>query len=177
MHEGHSSRGKLKLQFLTKRRVASAIDKVVNFIKHDKAIKLVAIGDQSRSFNLPGASNGGPIKRIERRAVVRGRNEGFQVMLVNERCTSAKSWCCKGYQMQGMKDGNKGGVTYGIQVCQGCGKLWGRDHYASFNISDCVHAEVNGLVRPAHLFSRLPGPFPAAAAAAAHAAADDDDAV
>jgi hypothetical protein len=38
MHEGHSSRARLKLGFLTKRRVASAIDQVVNFIKHDKAI-------------------------------------------------------------------------------------------------------------------------------------------
>jgi hypothetical protein len=95
MHEAHSTRGKLKLAFLTKRRVASAIDKVVNFIRHDKTIELVAIGDQARTFGLRGASNGAPIVKIERRAVVRGRNEGYQVLFVDEHSTSCTSWCCR----------------------------------------------------------------------------------
>jgi hypothetical protein len=167
MHDGHSSRGKLKLGFLTKRRVASAIDKVVNFIRHDKTVELVAIGDRSRTFGLRGASQGAPIVKIERRALVRGRNEGFQVFLVNEHCTSRKSWCCKGEQMKGIRTGNKlrtlpdgtqvAGTTNGILACQGCRKLWGRDPNASFNIGECVFAELHGLPRPAHLRSSAQG--------------------
>ena len=167
MHEAHSTRGKLKLAFLTRRRVASAIDKVVNFVRHDKTVELVAIGNMSRTFGLRGASNGAPIVKIERRAVVRGRNEGFQVFLVDEKCTSCKSWCCKGAQMRAMRTGNKmrtlpGGAqvkdtAHGILACQGCGKLWGRDPNACRNIGECVFAELHGMPRPAHLRSSAAG--------------------
>ncbi len=57
--------GAHELQFLTKRRVASAIDKVVNFIKHDKAIKLVAIGDQLPVLSLGPALPGHRLGRVD----------------------------------------------------------------------------------------------------------------
>jgi hypothetical protein len=167
MHGGHSSRGKLKLGFLTKRRVSSAIDAVVNFVRHDDTVELVAIGDRSRTYGLRGASQGAPIVKIERRALVRGRNEGFQVFLVDEHCTSRKSWCCQGEKMKGIRTGNKlrmlpngtqvAGTTNGILACQGCGKLWGRDPNACRNIWECVFAELHGMPRPAHLRSSARG--------------------
>ena len=157
MHAAHSTRAKLKLKFEIRRRAMSANDHVINFLRHNDQVKLIAIGDQGRSFNLPGASQGAPTVKIERRAVKRGLNEGFQVRLINERCTSCKSWCCKGRQMKSIETGHSWRPTpqgdvrarvHGILACQGCGKLWGRDPNAARNIFECAYRALVRQPRP-----------------------------
>ena len=157
MYDAHSTRGKLKLKFEIRRRVMSANDRVINFMRHNSKVELIAIGDQSRSFGLRGASQGAPIKRIERRAVKRSYNEGFQVRFINEHCTSCKSSCCLGHQMKSITTGHTWRPTphghvrarvYGILACQGCRKLWGRDTNAGRNMFECTYRALERLQRP-----------------------------
>jgi hypothetical protein len=54
MHAAHSTRAKLKLHFELRRRAMSANDRVINFLRHNDQVKLIAIGDQQKSPDYPG---------------------------------------------------------------------------------------------------------------------------
>ena len=159
LHAAYSTRQKLKLQFECKRRSARAMDKTVDFLRHKPSIELVAIGDCGKLHGLKGTAVGAPVKKIKRRAVVRGRNEGFVVANVDEGCTSCKSWCCPGHRMEKMVANNHDPVqlpdgttrpfkAHGILICQGCGKLWARDDSAARNIWEVTWYKLNGWDRP-----------------------------
>lgn len=156
MHEAHSQRQKLKLQFECRRRSMRANDKAINFLRHSPKVKLVVIGDAGKLYGLKGTSGPAPVKKIKRIAVKRGRNEGFVVADFNEGCTSCKSCCCAGHRTRQMPDNNpprldgkqRRSNVYGILICEGCGKLWARDVNAALNIWTGAWYMLLGLNRP-----------------------------
>ena len=162
MHQAHSQRQKLKLQFECRRRTMRANDKAVNFLRHSPKVKLVVIGDAGKLYGLKGTSGPAPVKKIKRIAVKRGRNEGFVVADFNEGCTSCKSCCCHGHRTKHMPDHNpprldgkqRRSDVYGILICEGCGKLWARDVNAALNIWAGAWYKIMGYERPFWLTTR-----------------------
>jgi hypothetical protein len=156
MHGAYSRRQKLKLRFECKRRSMRANDKAVNFLRHNRDVELVVVGDAGRPYGLKGTSGQAPVKKIKRIAVRRGRNEGFVVADFNEACISAKSWCCHGHRTKKMPDHNsprldgkpRKSEVYGILICEGCGKLWARGAYAALNIWTAASHQILGMDRP-----------------------------
>jgi hypothetical protein len=72
MHAAHSSKATRRVRFLCKRREASAIDLTVNWLRGDKRVKLVVVGDGSRLHGMRGTTVGGPVAKIMRRGRVPG---------------------------------------------------------------------------------------------------------
>ena len=76
----------------------------------------------------------------------------------DERYTSCKSACCRGYKMKPMYDNNKPFVLpngtqvarkiHGVSICQGCGTLWSRDDNAARNIFEGTWQQLGGEPRP-----------------------------
>ncbi len=72
MHAAHSSKATRRVRFLYKRRKASAIDLTVNWLRGDKRVKLVVVGDGTRLHGMRGTTVGEPIAKIMARGRVRG---------------------------------------------------------------------------------------------------------
>ena len=64
MHAAHSSKATRRVRFLCKRREASAIDLTINWLRGDKRVKLVVVGDGSRLHGMRGTTVGGPVTKI-----------------------------------------------------------------------------------------------------------------
>jgi hypothetical protein len=100
MHAAHSSKATRRVRFLCKRREASAIDLTINWLRGDKRVKLVVVGDGSRLHGMRGTTVGGPVAKIMARGRLRGlcASDGqgqYDWRIIDEWGTCKMSWCCR----------------------------------------------------------------------------------
>jgi hypothetical protein len=164
-----------RVRFLVKRREASAIDLTVNWLRGDKRVKLVVVGDGSRLHGMRGTTVGGPVTRIMARGRVRGlcasNGQGqCDWRVIDEWGTSKMSWCCRAEKavMLDVEDNNgikppyidKWGKEHNrtlwtVRRCSSCRKLWNRDNSAARNIWELTWHTLQGLAgRPLHIIKQ-----------------------
>jgi hypothetical protein len=178
MHAAHSSKATRRVRFLCKRREASAIDLTINWLRGDKRVKLVVVGDGSRLHGMRGTTVGGPVTKIMARGRLRGlcasNGQGqCDWRLIDEWGTSKMSWCCRAdcALMCEVEDNNKDNngikikppyidrwgneharTLWTVRRCSSCRKLWNRDDSAARNIWELAWHMIQGLAgRPRHL--------------------------